>query len=166
MRQQFMNSGVLEEEADLLTRAIANMSANVGDGNPDALAGQIQISKISDGAANSALEQTIEFDNLDAPIGFTFKISEPQNTVTGLTHNFDSWMDLVDTIDPSSGYARKITKAGFNPTDKTFSKNGLLDQLQGQNLLMPEGPEYGEFSGMRLHKEELVGLGIDSFIRN
>ena len=166
MRQQFMDSGVLEEEADLLTRTIARMSVNVGDGNPDALAGQIQISKISDGAANSALEQTIEFDNLDAPIGFTFKISEPENTVTGLTHNFDNWMDLVDTIDLRSGYARKLIKAGFNPDDQTFSKNGLLDQLQGQNLLMPEGTEYGSFSGMRLHKEELIGLGIDSFIRN
>lgn len=166
VRQQLMDSGVLEEQADLLTRVIGKMSVKVGDGNPDALAGQIQVSKISDAAANSALEQTIQLDNLDAPIGFTFKISEPDNTVTGLRHNFDSWMDLVDTIDPSSGYARKLTKAGFNSTDQTFSKNGLLDQLQGQNLLMPEGPEYGEFSGMRLHKEELVGLGIDSFIRN
>ena len=171
LRQHFMDSGVDEDSADLLTRVLGIESFNKY-AKPDELASQIEVNKVSNAVANSALEQTLKLIDTKGPVGFTFKISEPENNVLGFKHVFEDWIDLFESIgDRSTGRSRTFTKAFYNPRKKSISKQGFLDYIEknGGNL-QSDGMEtsdlLGRFSGLKWNRDEYIALGVESFIKN
>ena len=167
LRQHFMDSGVDEESADMLTRVLGIQSFNKY-AKPDELASQIEVNKVSNAVANSALEQTLKLIDTKGPVGFTFKISEPENNVLGFKHVFEDWIDLFESIgDRSKGRSRTFTKAFYNPRKKSISKQGFLDYIEknGGNLQsdgMEISEELGRFSGLKWNREEYIALGVES----
>jgi hypothetical protein len=165
LRQQMIDMGINDSEADLQTRIIGQIS-NSTSGDPDFLAGQMRFSRISDGAANSALEESINSVNMFAPQGYLFKVVDPSTDVIPFKHNFDEWIDYVSEIRGTS--AQSLLRG----RDLTFDADDLFKHLndrttKGTNRRnVPKNEAMGRFSGLKISSEELEALGINRLLRD
>jgi len=165
LRQQMIDMGINDSEADLQTRIIGQIS-NSTSGDTDFLAGQMRFSRISDGAANSALEESINSVNMFAPQGYLFKVVDPSTDVIPFKHNFDEWLDYVWEIRGTSAQGL------LRDRDKTFNADDLFNHLndrttKGTNRRnVPKNEAMGRFSGLKISSEELEALGINRLLRD
>ena len=165
LRQQMIDMGINDSEADLQTRIIGQIS-NSTSGDPDFLAGQMRFSRISDGTANSALEESINSVNMFAPQGYLFKVVDPSTDVIPFKHNFDEWIDYVSEIRGTSAQGL------LRDRDKTFNADDLFNHLndrttKGTNRRnVPRNEAMGRFSGLKISSEELEALGINRLLRD
>ena len=155
--QRGIDLGQTDEEAFGLINAVNQMDLYSGN-EAGTLASRMEFNKVSNTVANSIFETSFESRNKFAPEGYLFQIdSTDYGDVIPVRHNFDAWLDYVDTDSPSIN--------GFSPKNKTFKADVLKEYLvAGSTQRKDPGP--GQFAGLKLSTEEIVGLGIDRFLES
>ena len=178
LRQNLMDSGVVEAQADAHTRLIAQFSSN-RYGNPDYLASEIQVKRVNDLAANNALELSIANDKLGLPQGYLFQSSEnvtPPRDLFEFKHNTEMLLDYLESplIENLKGsgipFKQGMRRSGDNPSEYSFSRNGLLDVLRGgknkTGIIFPENAQLNEFTGLRVPREEIEWLNLEDWVES